>query len=62
MAALLDKNEAHRVVDELAEDATWEDLAYLAYLHSKLERGRREHELGLGITHEEMRRRFGITS
>ena len=60
MASVINKQEAHRVVDEMAEDATWEDLAYLAYLHAKLERGRRERDSGREIPNDEVFRRLGI--
>ena len=43
------KSEVHTVIDSLADDASWEDAAYLLYLHAKLARGRRESAAGPGI-------------
>lgn len=54
------KEEAKRVIDELPDDATWNDIAYVFELRRKIERGLAEAEAGKGISLEEMRRRFGL--
>jgi hypothetical protein len=34
------KEEAARIVEALAEDATWDDLMYAIYVHEKVDQGR----------------------
>jgi len=52
------KGEVHTLIDSLADDASWEDAAYLLYLHAKLARGRRESAAGPGIDTDAARKRL----
>jgi hypothetical protein len=56
------KSEAHRLLDSARDDASWEELAYLLYLHGKLERGRAESAAGKGLTTTQVRQRLGLTA
>ena len=56
------KKEAHRIVDELPDDATWEELEYRIHVRRKIERGRRDIEEGRTLTTEEVRQRLGLES
>ena len=38
------KAEAHRLVDELPQDATWEDLMYKIYVRQAIEAGLEDSE------------------
>ncbi|MFN0147585.1 MAG: hypothetical protein ACKVT1_13810 [Dehalococcoidia bacterium] len=54
------KDEAHRLVDNLDDDATWDDLMYAIYLRLKIEAGLADAEAGRLTPHEDVRRRFGL--
>ncbi len=40
------KQEAHRLVDSLPEDATWEDLMYEIYVFKSIQAGIEDAEAG----------------
>jgi len=54
------KNEAHRIVDDLPEDASWEDLIYRIYVRQSIEAGLADADAGRVETVEEVRRSFGL--
>jgi predicted transcriptional regulator len=54
------KEEAHRMVDDLPEGASWEDLAYRIYVRQSIEAGLKDAEEGRVETVEEVRRSFGL--
>lgn len=54
------KDEAHRLVDNLDDDATWDDLMCAIYLRLKIEAGLADAEAGRLTPHEDVRRRFGL--
>lgn len=54
------KEEAHRIVDELPENASWEDLAYRIYVRQSIEAGIKDAEEGRVESVEEVRRSFGL--
>jgi len=56
------KEEARRLVDQLADDATWEDLQYGIYVRQAIEAGLRDSQEGRTVPLEEARRRFGLES
>jgi hypothetical protein len=54
------KTEAHRLVDQLPDDASWEDLIYQIYVRQSIEAGLRDAEAGHVETVAEVRRSFGL--
>lgn len=54
------KEEAVRIVESLPDDATWDDLMYAIYVRQAIEEGMAESDAGLGVTSEEVRRKFGL--
>jgi predicted transcriptional regulator len=54
------KNEAHRIVEDLPEDASWEDLIYRIYVRQSIEAGLADADAGRVETVEEVRRSFGL--
>lgn len=56
------KVEARRLVEELPENATWDDLMYRIYVRQAIEAGLEDSEAGRVVSVEEVRARFGLTS
>ena len=56
------KDAAMAIVRDLPEDATWEDVQYSLYVREKIERGLADIEAGRVVSHEDIKRKFGITS
>jgi len=54
------KKEAHRLVEDLPEDATWDDLMYRIYVRQAIEAGLRDAEAGRVVEVDEVRARFGL--
>ncbi|MCR4411615.1 MAG: hypothetical protein NUV77_04210 [Thermoguttaceae bacterium] len=54
------KAEARRMVEELPEDATWEDLMYRIYVRQAVEAGLRDSEAGRTVEVDDVRHRFGL--
>jgi len=54
------KEEARKIVERLPEDATWEDVAHLVFMHQRLAQARKDSAAGLGIPLEEIEKEFGF--
>jgi hypothetical protein len=54
------KNEARRLVEQLPEDATWDDLIYEIYVRQAIEAGLKDCREGRTIPVSEVRRRLGL--
>jgi hypothetical protein len=54
------KQEAQRIIEELAEDATWDDLMYRIYVRQAIESGLRDSESNRALDVKEVRARFGL--
>ncbi len=52
------KDEVRRLLDNLPEDATYEDIQYHIYVRQAIENGIAAVERGETITHEEVERRM----
>ena len=52
------KDEARKLVDELPDDATWEELEYKIYVRRKIESGLNSLEESESLSTEEVRERF----
>ena len=60
MSAQNVKEEARRLVDNLPEDVTWDDLMYQIYVRQTIEAGLADSEAGRVIDVEDVRKRFGL--
>jgi predicted transcriptional regulator len=54
------KQQAHALVDNLPESATWDDLAYEAELRASVDRGLADSEAGRVVAIEDMMKEFGV--
>ncbi len=56
------KSEAHRLIDTLPDDATWDDIMYRVYVRQCIDAGVGDADAGRVIDVDEVRRRFGLTT
>jgi len=54
------KQEAHRLVELLPEDATWDDIMHEIYVRQSIEAGLADSNAGHTMTVEEVRAKFGL--
>lgn len=54
------KEEAHRLIERLPEDATWEDLQYQIYFRQAVDAGIKDSLEGRTVTLQEAQTRFGL--
>jgi predicted transcriptional regulator len=54
------REEAHRLVDQLPDDATWEDLLYQIYIRQTIEAGLEDCRAGRLVSVDEVKRRLGL--
>lgn len=54
------KEEARRLVEDLPEGATWDDLMYRIYVRQAIEDGLRDSDAGRTVDVAEVRARFGL--
>ena len=54
------KQQAHELIDQLPDNATWDEIAYRVEVHASIERGLAESEAGRVTPQEEIEKRFGI--
>ena len=52
------KEDVRRILDQLPDDATLEDIQYHLYVRQKIERAIDEADSGQVVTHEEMEERM----
>ena len=52
------KEQARQLVEELPDNATFDDLVYQVYVRQKIEAGIRAGEEGRVQSHEDVKRRF----
>jgi predicted transcriptional regulator len=54
------KEDARRLVEQLPEDSTWEDLMYHIYVRQTIQSGLADSEMGRVREMEEVRRNFAL--
>jgi hypothetical protein len=52
------KDEAKKLIDQLPEEATWDDIMYEIYVRKKIENALMAVEEGKVVFHEEARKRL----
>jgi predicted transcriptional regulator len=62
MSATNVKQEARRLVDNLPENATWDDLMYEIYVRQAIEAGLADSEAGRILDVKEVRAKFGLST
>lgn len=60
MSAQNVKEEARRLVENLPEDVTWDDLMYQIYVRQNIEAGMADSEADRVIEVGDVRKRFGL--
>ena len=55
------KEVAHRLVDELPDDANWDDVMAKAYERQMIEAGLADSEAGRVTAVESLRRKYGLS-
>ena len=54
------KQEAHRLVEELPDDASWDDLMYRIYVRQAIDAGLEDSVAGRTLEVGEVRAKFGL--
>jgi hypothetical protein len=54
------KEQAHQLLDNLPESATWEDVMYRIYVRQAVEAGVNDSDQGRTIDVKEVRKKFGL--
>ena len=60
MSRRLEKEEAHRLIDKLPSNATWDDLMHEIYVREAIERGLADSKAGRIKDVKEIRDRYGL--
>jgi hypothetical protein len=55
------KEQAHRIIDRLPDDATWDDVMYALHVRVAIENGRKASREGRLTSQDDVEKRFGIT-
>jgi hypothetical protein len=60
MAEPMRKDEAHELVDRMADNATWDDLIDQIYVREVIEQGLADSNAGRTTDVQEVRRKYGL--
>lgn len=60
MTALLEKEEAHKLVDRMPDNATWDDLMYEIYVREVIEQGMADSMAGRTKEVKDIRLKYGL--
>ena len=52
------KEEAIRLIENLPNDSTWDDIIYEIYVKKKIDAGLKAAEEGQTVSHDDVRKRF----
>ncbi|MBW1751664.1 MAG: hypothetical protein JRJ46_00860 [Deltaproteobacteria bacterium] len=56
------KKQAHQLLDNLPDSATWEDVMYRIYVRQAIEAGVKDSDQGQTVDVKEVRKKFGLTA
>jgi len=62
MSARNIKEEAKRLLENLPDDLTWDDLMHEIYVRQSIEAGLADSKVGKAVEVSEVRERFGLSS
>ncbi len=61
MSATVKKDEVRRILAELPDDATWDDLIHQIYVVECVEKGLADCEAGRTTSHEDVKRKLDLS-
>ncbi len=61
MATLMGKEEAHKLIDRMPSNATWDDLIHEIYVREVIERGLADSIAGRTKDVKEVRAQYGLS-
>jgi len=56
------KEKAHKLLNNLPDSATWEDLMYRIYVREAIEAGLKDSDQGKTVDVTEVRKKFGLSA
>jgi hypothetical protein len=60
MSIILEKEEAHKIINQMPPDATWDDLMREIYVREAVERGLADSNAGQTKDVKEVRAKYGL--
>jgi hypothetical protein len=60
MSIIMEKEEAHRIIDRMPPNATWDDLMREIYVREAVERGLADSNAGRTKDVKEVRAKYGL--
>jgi len=60
MSSVIQKEEAHKLVDRLPDNATWDDLMHEIYVREAIDRGLADSRADLTTSVQEVRAKYGL--
>jgi hypothetical protein len=60
MSTIVSKDEAHKLIDQLPANATWDDLMHEIYVREAIERGLKDSKAGRTKDVSEIRKKYGL--
>ena len=60
MSTAMEKDEAHKLVDRMLPNATWDDLIHQIYVREAVERGLADSDAGRTTDVKEVRAKYGL--
>ena len=60
MSAIIRKEDAHKLVDQLPANATWDDLMHEIYVREAIDGGLEDSHAGRTKDVQEVRKKFGL--
>lgn len=60
MSTLVRKEDAHKLVDQLPANATWDDLMHEIYVRETIENGIQDSDAGSTRVVKEIRKKYGL--
>jgi len=60
MSTMMEKNEAHRLIDRMPTAATWDDLMREIYIRETIKRGLADSNAGRTKDVKEVRAKYGL--
>jgi hypothetical protein len=60
MSTIVSKEEAHKLIDQLPANATWDDLIHEIYVREAIEKGLEDSKAGKTTGVAEIRKKYGL--